>query len=135
MNIPNPTPKQWKIIAAVVLVVGGFIMQHTGGNWLHSVWFKWVVPSLEGNGPEDVIAIAVFSAFLPKIRKWMTAEVHQHLTAVHQKVTAIHEAVTNAPPTDPPVSAEVHSAGQTTTLPSPASPKQSPAASSSPSAP
>ena len=47
------------------------------GNWLHHLWFSYAVPSLYGNGPEDLIrttiALVLAALIVPRIRHWFEA--------------------------------------------------------------
>ena len=48
------------------------------GNWLHGVWFGYFVPSLLGNGPEDLIAFIVIGGGLAWLGKWAVKEWRAH---------------------------------------------------------
>ena len=44
------------------------------GNYLHHIWFGYAWPSLEGNGPEDLIrttiAVVLAAIILPQVRRF-----------------------------------------------------------------
>jgi hypothetical protein len=58
-------------------------------NWLYTLWFGYVWPSLKGNGPEAVVQTIVYGGiayiFVPPFRKWL----HGEFTHVHAKIDHI----------------------------------------------
>lgn len=89
-------------------------------NWLHTLWFGYGWPSLQGNGPEALIQTIIYGAialiFIPPCRRWFTRhydgikahveklhlETRAHITAEHAKVHARLDAMA-APPKKAPV--------------------------------
>ena len=68
------------------------------GDQLHHVWFSYVVPSLYGNGPEDLIrtAIAVTLAyvFIPQVRRFFLRgwdRLHKRFDGLHESHDEIHD--------------------------------------------
>jgi hypothetical protein len=62
-------------------------------NWLYTLWYGYVWPSLKGNGPEAVVQTVVYGAIamvlIPPVRKWWEAkfsEVHSKLDEAHAKL-------------------------------------------------
>jgi len=57
-------------------------------NWLYTLWFGYVWPSLKGNGPEALVQTVVYAAIAlavyPPLRKWAKYEVgHLHAKVDH----------------------------------------------------
>lgn len=64
-------------------------------NWLHSLYFGYLLPSLYGNGPEAIAQTVLYGAialiFVPPIREWFERHYHsikEHATAEADKLHA-----------------------------------------------
>ena len=62
-------------------------------NWLHTLWFGYFWPSLQGNGPEALVQTIVYGLialiFIPPVRRWMgrhIQSVKDHVSAEHAKI-------------------------------------------------
>lgn len=51
-------------------------------DWLHHVWFVYFVPSLYGNGPEDLLAFILVGGGLAWLGKWGAREWRGHKAKV-----------------------------------------------------
>ena len=55
-------------------------------NWLHTVWFGYGWPSLQGNGPEALIELVLLAVlgriFWPRIKRFL----HKEDAALHRKM-------------------------------------------------
>jgi hypothetical protein len=72
-------------------------------NGLHELWFGYFWPSLQGNGPEDLLSYLVIGVGLGLIGKWCLREWREHkahLDHLHTKVDALHSRL-DGPQTPP----------------------------------
>ena len=74
-------------------------------NWLYTLWFGYVWPSLKGNGPEAVVQTIVYAgiavAIYPPLRKWSKRElerVHSKLDEAHAHIEHIIKFHPDIPP-------------------------------------
>lgn len=60
-------------------------------NWLHTLWFGYIWPSCEGNGPESiveiVVGVVVWQKLLgPRVKAWHQRELAKHHDAMKEHV-------------------------------------------------
>lgn len=72
---------------------------------IHTLWFSYFWPSLQGNGPEALIQTVVYGliamAVYPPLRKWSKRElekVHGKLDEAHEKMDHIIRYHPDIPP-------------------------------------
>ena len=74
-------------------------------NWLYTLWYGYVWPSLKGNGPEAVVQTVVYGVLaiilIPPVRRFAKAEfekVHARLDAAHSKLDLVIRHSPDIPP-------------------------------------
>jgi hypothetical protein len=67
-------------------------------NWLHTLWFGYVWPSCEGNGPEAIVEIA-FGVLLGRI---VWPKIKAHLDYIKRQNAHIIEHHPDIPPLPEP---------------------------------
>ena len=68
------------------------------GDYLHHIWFGYAWPSLEGNGPEDLIrttiALILAVIIVPQVRRFFLHgwdKLHSRFDHLHESHDEIHE--------------------------------------------
>lgn len=58
-------------------------------TWLHTLWFSYFWPSLQGNGPEDLLSYLVIGGGVTLLGRWCVKEWRAHKNHVHAKLDHI----------------------------------------------
>ena len=74
-------------------------------NWLYTLWYGYVWPSLKGNGPEALCQTVLYAVllyfFYPPFRKWVTKEERQASALLHEKLDHVIRHHPDIPPFKP----------------------------------
>ena len=66
------------------------------GNWFHHLWFVWFLPSLQGNGPEDLLALILVGGLLTWLGRLCVREWRAHKAKMAEEHQKIHERLDRA---------------------------------------
>lgn len=58
-------------------------------NWLYTLWYGYVWPSLKGNGPEAVVQTIVYGAVAYLLIPPVKGYIDDHMRQVHAKIDHI----------------------------------------------
>jgi len=67
-------------------------------GWLHELWFGYFWPSLQGNGPEDILSYLVIGGGVTLIGQKLLKEWRAHHAHLHAKLDHIIEHHPDIPP-------------------------------------
>jgi hypothetical protein len=59
------------------------------GNWLHGVWFGYFWPSLQGNGPEDLLSYLIIGGGVTLLGRKLLVKWREHHSHLHKKLDHI----------------------------------------------